>query len=180
MRFLNPFWCVRTQQNWIVISFRTLVTKTDGEFCHEREAMLHLRSINSAASGSICLSAGRGWKSSKLLRNGYNLRLTLSYPDGWKSGLHVTNYLRRDPPTNSLTFHYRYHSFCLPFLLHLLFHSCQCAFFMMSRWESIRPETIYELHRMKYIYAFCLIYIYLLYSYIVHIYLQSLYFIYRV
>lgn len=102
-RFLNPFWRVRTQQNWIVISFRMLVTKTDGAFCCEREAMLRLRSINLAASGSTRSSTGRGRKSSKLLRKGYNLRLILFYLDGWRSGLHVTNYLCRNPSINSLT-----------------------------------------------------------------------------
>lgn len=146
-----------------------LVTKTDGAFCPEREAMLRLRSINLAASGSTRSSAGRESKSSKLLRNGHNLCLT--YPTRMVENrncmsniIACTNYLCRDPPTNSLTFHYRHHhDFCLSLLIRSLFHSC-ALFFMMSRWESIRPETIRaaSIDKMKYIHVFCLIHIYLL------------------
>lgn len=47
----------------------------------------------------------KGWKSSKLPRNGCSLRLTYS---SWiaRPELHATNYLRRNPSTNFLTFCY--------------------------------------------------------------------------
>lgn len=135
-----------------------LVTKTDGASCRERKAMLRLRSINppspssfttaaAAASDSTRSSVGRRRKSSKLLRNGYSLRLT--YP-GWMvgPGLHATNYLRRDPPTNSLTFHHRHHRFSL-FHLSARFLA-QCSIFCgFKRKKGSRETFYYRLHSLR-------------------------------
>jgi len=99
-----------------------LVTKTDVSYRARRCAS---PSINQPCCFQLHLF-GKGWKSSKLLRNRCSLRLTYF---GWIAGprLHATNYLRRDPPTNSLTF--CRHCFLFPAFLLLCFYICDNALF---------------------------------------------------
>lgn len=90
-------------------SLRILLTKTDGTSC--RGAMLRLRSINPAC---FRLYSFTGLEGSRV--NYYETQDRYALPIHlWIAcpRLHATNYLRRDPSTNSLTFHLSRHH-CLP------------------------------------------------------------------
>lgn len=133
-RFLNPFWRVRTHQNWIVIGIRMLVKLTAHSGTNARRCFTFDQSIPplSALPYSF-VQLGKG--GSRV--NYYETVITyvLPYP-----GLHVTNYLSRNPLTNSLftiviTVSVFRFSSILFFFLFISMH-----FFIMLWYENIWPE----------------------------------------